>query len=88
MMKQQDLIDLGFEKVNVSSKESGSKPYFYYTYYFSNGFCLITRASDEIVNGKWSVEVFDTDESFEFKKVSELSSLITILENARVQDSK
>ena len=87
-MKQQDLIDLGFEKVNVSSEESGSNPYFYYTYYFSNGFCLITKANDEIVNGKWSVEVFNTEDSFEFKKVSELSTLIEILENARVQDSK
>ena len=87
-MREQDLIDLGFEKVNISSEESGSKPYFYFTYYFTNGLCLITRASDEIVNGKWSVEVFNTDESFEFKKVSELSTLIKILENARVKDSK
>ena len=87
-MKEQDLIDLGFEKVNISSEESGSKPYFYYTYYFSNGLCFITKANDEIENEKWSVEVFDTEEPFEFHKVSEISSLIKILENARVKDSK
>lgn len=60
-LTEQDIIDAGLERVDVSAKESGDKAYHYYTYYFTSRFGLITPASDEIKNG-WFVEVFETPE--------------------------
>ncbi len=52
-MKEQDLVDLGF------TKEFGDN-FYYYTYDLARGFGLITQASDEVVDNKWVVEVFET----------------------------
>tara|TARA_R110002072_G_scaffold292084_1_gene460504 strand:- start:728 stop:958 length:231 start_codon:yes stop_codon:yes gene_type:complete len=51
-MKEQDIIDLGF------TKEFGDN-FYYYTYDLARGFSLITQASDEVVDNKWVVEVFE-----------------------------
>ena len=40
-MKEQDLIDLGFNRYDVSAEESGDKPYFYFTYNVTDELCLI-----------------------------------------------
>ena len=64
-MKEQDLIDLGFERVNVSPEEAGDENGFhYYTYDFSDsrGLSLISNSNDEAEKEKqWSVEIFDYD---------------------------
>ena len=60
-MIEQDIIDAGFKRVDVSAKESGDKAYHYYTYNFTSRFGLITPASDEIED-EWFVEVFDAPE--------------------------
>jgi hypothetical protein len=60
-MTEQDIIDAGFERIDVSAEESGSNAYHYYTYDFCSGFSLITPASDEIQDG-WYVEVFEVPE--------------------------
>ena len=52
-MKEQDIIDLGF------TKEFGDN-FYYYTYDLARGIGLITQASDEVVDNKWVVEVFET----------------------------
>ena len=53
-MKEKDLIDLGF------NKEYGDTKWYYYTYDLADGLSLITNASDELLNGEWYVEVFES----------------------------
>lgn len=66
-MKEQDLIDLGFERTDVSKEGSGNKnDWYYYTLDFSKGFGLISNASDEVTtvagHHRWYVEVFESNE--------------------------
>ena len=58
-MTENELINLGFEKVVVSPEESGSdNEYYYYTLDIGKvGF--ITNANDEMVNGEWVCYLFD-----------------------------
>lgn len=64
-MKEQDLIDLGFKK----EVQKGSDSFYYYVYDFSRGFSLITNANDELINGQWVVEVFETSEKLKNSKI-------------------
>lgn len=63
-MTEQDLINLGFKKENVSAEESGADAYHYYTYDLSDNdlnFCLISSANDEAKDDNWYVELFNFD---------------------------
>jgi len=85
-MKEQDLKDLGFKKVNVSAKESGSTPFYYYVYYAfkkRDFFGLISNSNDQLVNGKWAVAFFEYD-CVVFKKKSDVKKLIDLIKNNRI----
>ena len=78
-MKEQDLIDLNLERVEVSAEESGHEAFHYYTYDFGNGaVSIISNASDETNNGDWFVEIFE-DESIQFTDKDELELFINIV---------
>lgn len=79
-MKEQDLIDLGFERVDVSEQESGDKPFHYYTYDIGNGtISLITQSNDEVENENWHVEVFE-DSSIRFETLEDVTKFIQVTE--------
>jgi hypothetical protein len=82
-MKEQDLIDLGFEKVNVSEEQSGGDAFYYYVYdigYLS----LISDASDNIKKNKWAIQLFDYWD-ININKREDLAALIKILESNKCQ---
>ena len=61
-MTEQDLIDFGFERNDVTAEESGAYNDFYYydIDLGSNGsISLISPSNDEVENGNWYVEVFE-----------------------------
>jgi hypothetical protein len=71
-MKESDLKQLGFKKVRVSAKESGSNPYYYYKYEFNKSawqFVLLSNANDELKNGEWYVRML----GYDFKKIKDKS---------------
>jgi hypothetical protein len=80
MITEQQLIDLGFEKSEVSGEESGGDPFYYYQIEFGDGLydkiTLISNANDEVING-WEVNVFDM-ELFKFKDYDLLKKQIDI----------
>jgi hypothetical protein len=78
-MTEEQLIGLGFERVDVSSEESGENSYYYYAYELVNGFGLITPANDELENDKWFVEVFE----FPDLKLREYDKLITFMNSIK-----
>ena len=78
-MKEQDLIDLGFTRSNVSAEESGDISFYYYTYDITDELCLISSDDGEAEKDGWSVEMFDYD-GIKFSNVEDLKALITVIE--------
>ena len=60
-MKEQDLIDLGFDRKDVTAEESGEEnDWYYYELDFANShLCLISPSNDKVENDEWYVEIFD-----------------------------
>ena len=78
-IKEQDLIDLNFDKVNVSEEQSGDNAFYYYVYdigYLS----LISDTSDNIKKNKWAIQFLDYDD-ININKREDLAALIKILES-------
>ncbi|NIO44807.1 MAG: hypothetical protein GTN36_04615 [Candidatus Aenigmarchaeota archaeon] len=74
-MSEEELIKLGFDK----QVEGGTGcTYYYYTLYITSGLSFITQANDEIENGEWVVEIFESSE-IKFKDIKSLTELINIL---------
>ena len=80
-MREKDLIQLGFERQDVTAKEVGTDNEFYYYTLEIEDLCLITNASDEVVNDEWKVFIFDYD-GFEFTGLLELVKFIKVLQSA------
>ena len=81
MIKEKDLIELGFEKHDETPESSGDdKDWHYYTLDIED-LCLITDASDEIKDDNWKVYIWNY-EGFEFTKIEKLKSFIDILKSA------
>ena len=74
-MTEEQLRILGFEEQTETSEPS----YYYYTLDVVNGLSFISQANDEVENGEWIVEIFETTPSIKFKNAKKLSTLIDIL---------
>ena len=74
-MTEKELELLGFEKQIETSEPS----HYYYTLDIVWGLSFITQANDEVENGEWIVEIFETTPSIKFKDAKKLSNLIKIL---------
>lgn len=82
-MKEKELVALGFEKC---FGEPDEPDWYYFTYDFGNGgFSLITNASDELVDGKWVVEVFE-ESSIRFTASSDVMALIDLITRNTIQE--
>lgn len=60
-MTEQQIISLGFTKLEISAEQSGSiNAYYYYSLQLSlGGCCFSTPADDEIHDDNWPVYEFD-----------------------------
>jgi hypothetical protein len=80
-MKEQDLIDLGFKRTDVTAEESGyERDWYYYDIDFGDkrGISLISPADNEVVGNKWFVEVFE-DPSIRIENKKDLEDFIRII---------
>lgn len=75
---EQELINLGFKRNDVSAEESGSNSYYYYTYEFNEECVLITNSSDEN-NCNFIVEFFNMENSIQYTNFYDIKLLIDIL---------
>jgi hypothetical protein len=80
-MIEQDLIDLGFERIDRTPEDSGA-PYKwrYYTFKVSESFNLFSNASDEVTKEGWYVRIIDNFD-FQCYDVTQLVNLIIIIKN-------
>lgn len=76
-MKEQDLVDLGFDRIDISAEESGDEAYHYYDYMFNKDFSLITCTNEE-ANGEWFVVMFDFDDIFFYSR-DDVKTLINVI---------
>lgn len=78
-MKEKDLIKLGFKKEIVEPWESGlDEQFYYYSLDIANGFSFISCANDEVIDGNWFVDFFDSHPSIRFRSSGELSTMINL----------
>ena len=76
-MKEQDIIDLGFDKESDYCYGGGGE-YHYYVYDFGRSLSLISNANDEAINGEWYVDIFEED-NVRFTNKKDLERLINLL---------
>jgi hypothetical protein len=80
-MKEEVLINLGFERNDVSEEESGDKAFYYFTMDFGD-LCLISNANDESEkDGGYFVEVFDNMD-IRIEDETDLKNLIEIFKRS------
>lgn len=81
-MKEQDIIDLGFVRVDVTAGESGyPQDWYYYVYDFTNSFSLISCDNDEAQLNGWYIELFE-DTKMRFTDTYDVQELIKIINRA------
>tara|TARA_B110000977_G_scaffold184430_1_gene248130 strand:+ start:506 stop:754 length:249 start_codon:yes stop_codon:yes gene_type:complete len=79
-MKEQEIIDLGFEMQNETVENSGADTDWHYYTIDIGDICLITNGSDEAVELGWEVSIFDFP-SCVIKATEDLEDLIKIIQN-------
>lgn len=77
-MKEQDLIDLGFEKIKVYKEESGMDNDYYFYAHTQTGIEFFSNSNDEILSDDWFVSMFDNDLCRIFSK-TEIELIIYII---------
>jgi len=56
---EEQLVEMGFTKENSSELDRESPSFYYYTFASDSSETLITNASDNLINGKYKVEMFN-----------------------------
>lgn len=82
-MTEQHLIDLGFERVDVTAKDSGyEKDWYYYALDLGKQrvISLISPANNEIKDNVWYVEILE-DGFIRFDNIKELKAFIKIVKD-------
>lgn len=85
-MTERELILLGLKKEEIKEYEEDTS--YYYVLDIVDGLTLITSTNEEIKDGNWHVEFFNTDPSVRFHEFGEVQGLINQLTKAIVKDGK
>ena len=81
-MKEQDLIDLGFEK--FEEKADAEHPFYYYSYDIngeSSNASLISVPSDEVEDDYWFLTAWDINDKFHLDTVEQTKKFISSIED-------
>ena len=86
-MTEEQLLELGFEKEFSIEEVDGQPEQYYFIKEITRGLTFITNASDEIVDGEWYVEFFDTEIPVRYCEFDRVKSLIELLETGKVKET-
>ena len=81
MIKEKNLIELGFERQDETPESSGAPDNWHYYTLDIGDLCLISDDSDVVEDNNWKVYIFDCD-GFEFTELEKLKSFIDVLKSA------
>lgn len=77
MIREHELIEEGFERVDVLASESDNEnDYYHYQLDLNDDFTLISDASDEITNNQWNVYCYEID--VVIKDIEDIQTLIAL----------
>lgn len=77
MIREHELIEEGFERVDVLASESDNEnDYYHYQLDLNDNFTLISDASDEITNNQWNVYCYEID--VVIKDIEDIQTLIAL----------
>lgn len=82
-MTERELTLLGFKSEEI--KEHDEDDSYYYVLDIVDGLTFITPTNEEIKDGKWYVEVFNTDPQIRFTEFGEVQGLINQLTKAIIK---
>lgn len=82
-MTERELILLGFKSEEI--KEHDEDESYYYVLDIVDGLTLITPTNEEIKDGDWYLEFFNTDPLVRFHEFGEVQALINTLTKAIVK---
>lgn len=79
-MKEQDLLNLGFQRFEQDDEDD---KFYYYSYDLkgeSGGGSLLTQGDDEVVDGEWYVYAWDINENLRFQDAKDVETYIRVIE--------
>lgn len=85
-MTERELILLGFNSQEIKEYEEDDS--YYYVLDIVDGLTFITPTNEEIKDGNWYVEFFNTDPLVRFYDFSQVQGLINQLTRAIVKNDK
>jgi hypothetical protein len=85
-MTERELILLGFKSEEIKEHEDDES--YYYVLDIVDGLTFITPTNEEIKDGDWYVDFFNTDPLVRFHEFGELQGLINQLTKAIVKNKK
>ena len=85
-MTERELILLGFKSEEIKEHEDDES--YYYVLDIVDGLTFITPTNEEIKDGDWHVDFFNTDPLVRFHEFGELQGLINQLTRAIVKNKK
>ena len=85
-MTERELILLGFKSEEIKEHEDDEA--YYYVLDIVDGLTFITPTNDEIKDGDWHVDFFNTDPLVRFHEFGEVQGLINQLTKAIVKNKK
>ncbi len=83
MIKEKDLIELGFERKDNTPESSGAPNNWHYYTLDIEELCLITSDSDEVEDNNWKVYIFDYD-GFQITEIGKLKLFIDVLNEIKL----
>ena len=75
---EQDLIELGFTKIDQTAEATGAKKDWYYYTLDIGDMCLITNDNEDAEKDQWAVYIFDNLEIV-FRNTEDLVQLVHLL---------
>lgn len=84
-MTEKELLKLGFVKEFSLDTIDDQPEYYYYAKDYTSGLSFISNASDEIVDGEWYVEFFETEIPVRYYEYDKVKSLFELIEDGLVK---
>ena len=79
-MVEMDLIKLGFEKEFSLDTIDGKPEYYYYAKDITDGLTFITNTDEEVKDGQWFVEFFNTEVPVRYYNYQDVRDLFDLIE--------
>lgn len=77
MIREHELIEEGFDRVDVPASESDNEnDYYHYQLTLNDDFTLVSEASDEITNNQWNVYCYEIDVTI--KDIEDIQVLVAL----------